>query len=148
MTTLEDSYDYRSRNAQGRDISAGPHTPYPLVGFDMRLDKDGLKITDLVIRNARTDLYEVGLVMEILDGKKWKDGQISWLNVGASEAVRRIEDSKDGVLSIRVWCHEDFREENIITIQKRMATMLVGKMESLRAMYDMATAKPANRHRP
>lgn len=127
---MSSDYETRRANAQGRQLAC-KSAPYPLIGMDISLSKDGFCVADIEIRNPRADDHDVGIEFETLSGKSWRKAQVSWLGMGAAGGYCSVEDYGNHGLAARVYCHESFRDENISTIKERFAQELSQKITRL-----------------
>lgn len=141
-------YDARRENAQGRPNPCLPNVPFPLVGVDVTATLGGtVEIQDLVVRNARTDAYGTRIEFDIAKGSKWAPAGVSWLNVGAEED-KKVGESADGKITKRIWCHEDFKDENIAAVKAQMVAYVSEKIEKLQGLLEELEPPAPSRPRP
>lgn len=140
--------DVRRETAQGRPHPCLPNLPFPLVGVDVVATLGGsVEVIDIPVRNAKTDLYGHRIELEIAKGKKWVQAAVSWLNIGVEED-KKVGESADGKIVKRIWCHEDFKDENIAAVKAQMATYVAEKIEKLQSLLENLEPPAPARPRP
>ena len=138
----QSDYDKRRENAQGKSLSDGPLTSYPLICMDFSLSDEGFHVAEVPLKNALVDEYDVGLTFEFEGGKSRRRAIVSWLNMGAQEGYCHIEKNPAGCLTARVYGHESFRQENIETIQARFSQVVASKIAALNEWAAHLTQEP------
>lgn len=129
-------FEKRRENAQGRPTPVVPYTPFPLVGVDVSATPGiGFEVTDVLIRNPKTDPYGVGIELEISKNGKWIKASVSWLNVGV-EDDKTIGEMQKNKLLARIWCHEDFKEANVAKLKSMMVDHVAKKIDVLQSFFE------------
>lgn len=138
----QSDYDKRRENAQGKSLSDGPLTPYPLICMDFSLSDEGFHVAEVPLKNTLVHEHDVGLTFEFEGAKSRRRCLVSWLRMGAQEESCHIENTPAGGLKARVYGHESLRQENIETIKARFSQVVASKIAALNEWAAHLTQEP------